>query len=167
MATVEAKVDMSLDEIISKRQSEAKKEKRVSKKPLKFSPGKFSPMKEKNGKNGGRQQKRGKVTSGAVAMEAGKLKREAKIAAKRGLATEKVSEKEIAKKATAKVAAKVKSKKKTVVNLAKKSPLKQHQKKKPVMELPASSEERAVKVKDFTLPKDTKMVITYASPPSL
>jgi len=155
MATVEDKVDMSLDEIISKRQSEAR-EKRVTKKPLKFSPGKKDPQPSTGEQQAPRRRaKRGKVTSGDVAVEAGKLKRASKIASKRGLASTKASEAEIATKATA--AAKAKKAKKTVVNLAKKSP---PPKKKPVMELAASSEERAVKVKDFNLPKNTKMVIT-------
>lgn len=147
-------LDMSLDDIISKRNSE----KRVIKKPLKFSPGKKeTPAKGQNG----RGRRKVKATSGEVAAESGKMKREAKIAAKRGLGGKKQTEAEINKAATAKVKAK-----KTVVNLAaaktKRGAAKSVAKKeKPVMELAASSEERAVKVKDFTLPKDTKMVITF------
>ena len=160
---------MSLDEIISKRQSEAKQEKRVSKKPLKFSPGKAaSPLKKKvsedgEGKRKRRTKKAPKATSGEIQMETGKLKREAAMNAKRGISPKtKGNEKELAKKAEQNVLKKKKKKQNVTVNLSK-SPKKVivPPKTKPVMELAASSEERAVKVKDFTLPKDTKMVITF------
>mmetsp|Transcript_22552 Transcript_22552/g.29214 ORF Transcript_22552/g.29214 Transcript_22552/m.29214 type:complete len:240 (+) Transcript_22552:148-867(+) len=160
MAEIEQKIDMSLDELI-------KTHKKEEKKSTKFNPGK----KVENGEKKKRGAK-GKVeiSKSQVQQQGSKIKRQAAMNARRGIETEKLSANEIQKKAQKKT--KAKATKKTTVTLANggiksrrgaaTSTKKKDDKKKPtILSIPASKQERPITIKDFVLPKDTQLKISF------
>jgi len=196
---------MSLDELVSLRRKEQKKTSKEKPTNTKGQPGKFSPGKK--GPAPTTKTKRGpkatptKPAAAEVAAESGKLKRQAAIAKRRGLATSAASPREIQTKARAAVAAKGQkqtAKKKTGAAAAKTTTTTQVTlkgrgvKKSPgktastaaagkkaaapgaggqtpaagggvpkTLSIPATSEERPISIKDFVLPPDTTMTISF------
>jgi hypothetical protein len=154
MTDVEKKVDMSLDELVAMRQKEAKKK---AKKPAK-----------KTVRGAAKTaSKKGKPTRKAVAQAASKMNRQQKMNARRGIGGPKLSQNEIQKraaKATKKKGAKVTLKgrgakvKKPAFKPAGKA-------KAPVQPKSFTIEpnkgDRPVSIKDFVLPKGTKMQISF------
>ena len=154
MTDVEKKVDMSLDELVAMRQKEAKKK---AKKPAK-----------KTVRGAAKTaSKKGKPTRKAVAAAASKMNRQQKMNARRGIGGPKLSQNEIQKrasKATKKKGAKVTLKgrgakvKKPAFKPAGKA-------KAPVQPKSFTIEpnkgDRPVSIKDFVLPKGTKMQISF------
>lgn len=154
---VEQKVDMSLDELVAMRQKEAKK-----KAPKKAAP------------RGGAKTKGKAPSKQAVAREANKMKRQQKMNARRGIGGPKLSQTEIqrrASKTTKKKGAKVTLRgrgarvKKPAYQPAGRAPARKAaggQAEQPKnISIEGGKTARPVSIKNFTLPKDTKMVISF------
>ena len=152
MTDVEKKVDMSLDELVAMRQKEAKKK---AKKPAK-----------KTVRGAAKTaSKKGKPTRKAVAQAASKMNRQQKMNARRGIGGPKLSQNEIQKrasKATKKKGAKVTLKgrgakvKKPAFKPAGKAPVQPKS-----FTIEPNKGDRPVSIKDFVLPKGTKMQISF------
>ena len=152
MTDVEKKVDMSLDELVAMRQKEAKKK---AKKPAK-----------KTVRGAAKTaSKKGKPTRKAVAAAASKMNRQQKMNARRGIGGPKLSQNEIQKraaKATKKKGAKVTLKgrgakvKKPAFKPAGKAPVQPKS-----FTIEPNKGDRPVSIKDFVLPKGTKMQISF------
>lgn len=155
---VEQKVDMSLDELVAMRQKEAKKK----------------APKKKAAPRGGAKTKGKKPSKQAVAQEADKMKRQQKMNSRRGIGGPKLSQTEIQRRAakkTKKKGAKVTLKgrgarvKKPAFRPAGRDPARRAPTGKAEQPKNISIEggktARPVSIKNFTLPKDTKMVISF------
>ena len=153
MTDVEKKVDMSLDELVAMRQKEAKKK---AKKPAKKATARGAAK---------TASKKGKPTRKAVAAAASKMNRQQKMNARRGIGGPKLSQNEIQKrasKATKKKGAKVTLKgrgakvKKPAFKPAGKAPVQPKS-----FTIEPNKGDRPVSIKDFVLPKGTKMQISF------
>ena len=153
MTDVEKKVDMSLDELVAMRQKEAKKK---AKKPAKKATARGAAK---------TASKKGKPTRKAVAQAASKMNRQQKMNARRGIGGPKLSQNEIQKraaKATKKKGAKVTLKgrgakvKKPAFKPAGKAPVQPKS-----FTIEPNKGDRPVSIKDFVLPKGTKMQISF------
>lgn len=163
MATnLEEKVDMSLDELVSLRRANEKKEGKAT----------FSLGKNEGGSRRRRSKRRAvakaaspTVDKAAVQQASGRLKRVNQIAKRRGLAAKIETPNETQKRAQKTV--KIKT---TTVNLGKKS-VKAKQRGAATsnasvpktFSIEPTTTSRPVSIKDFVLPKDTKMTISFTS----
>eukprot|EP00629_Pelagomonadales_sp_RCC1024_P006746 CAMPEP_0119275294 /NCGR_PEP_ID=MMETSP1329-20130426/13585_1 /TAXON_ID=114041 /ORGANISM="Genus nov. species nov., Strain RCC1024" /LENGTH=235 /DNA_ID=CAMNT_0007275671 /DNA_START=137 /DNA_END=841 /DNA_ORIENTATION=+ len=159
---VEKKVDMSLDEILAMRQKQEKAKKAKA-------------AKKKAPPKGGAKAtgKKPKPTKQQVAQQSSKLKRQDKFDARRGLGGgKKPTAAQTHKKATKQAAAKTakvtlrgrgaKPVKKTTPRGAAKSPAKPAASKVPkTFSIEPNAAARPVSIKDFVLPENTKMTISF------
>lgn len=140
MSNIEEKVDMSLDQLVSMR----RKEKKVVKKPKKRE-SKATPM---------------KIDKAVVQQTSNKMKRANQVAKRRGLATSVETPSETQKRARKAVKTTTvtltggKKKKKTDNNTAGVPK---------TISIEPTQNSRPISIKDFVLPKDTKMTISFTS----
>lgn len=140
MSNIEEKVDMSLDQLVSMR----RKEKTVTKKPKKKRESKATPM---------------KIDKAAVQQTSNKMKRANQVAKRRGLATSVETPTETQKRAR-------KAVKTTTVTLGagkKKKKTDNSPQIPKTISIQPTQNARPISIKDFVLPKDTKMTISFES----
>jgi len=144
---------MSLDELVSLRRATEKKDGK------KTTPG----QKRRQPKRRAKSTSAMEIDKGAVQQTSNRMKRQNQIAKRRGLATKSETSAETQRRAQKAVKAKTTTATTTVTLKGKKKKKQTRETVPKTFSIAPTATSRPVSIKDFTLPKDTKMTISFTS----